>query len=97
MILPDTRIAGVEDLTRMVWAELFRRRVEFRVQGEISSLISGDLSLKEAKTALEKRYITAELLKSRGNITRAAESLGVHRPQLSNLIKKYEVRREEFE
>ncbi|MFN0060007.1 MAG: tetratricopeptide repeat protein [Planctomycetota bacterium] len=68
----------------------------FDVSGEIAALTRGDLTLKEAKIALERRYIAAELQKSRGNITRAAESLGVHRPQLSNLIKKHNVRREEF-
>ena len=70
---------------------------EFNIDSEIRRLTTGELSLKEAKIALERRYITAELLKSRGNITRAAESLGVHRPQLSNLIKKHNVSREEFE
>lgn len=96
-IVPDDRHAGAEDLRRALWARLFRRRTEFDVSAEIGSITAGSLSLKEAKTALEKRYITAELQKSRGNITRAAESLGVHRPQLSNLIKKYNVRREDFE
>ncbi|MEM7166425.1 MAG: tetratricopeptide repeat protein [Planctomycetota bacterium] len=69
----------------------------FDIGAEIEDLASGELSLKEAKSTLEKRYITAELFKSRGNITRAAESLGVHRPQLSNLIKKHNVNREDFE
>ncbi|MEM7263224.1 MAG: helix-turn-helix domain-containing protein, partial [Planctomycetota bacterium] len=96
-IQPDERIAGERDLQRSLWARVFRRRTEFDVGAEISTLTGGGLTLKEAKTALEKRYITAELQKSRGNITRAAESLGVHRPQLSNLIKKYNVRREDFE
>lgn len=77
-------------------SQLFRGG-EFSVDEEISQLTSGEMSLKEAKTALEKRYITSELLKSGGNITRAAESLGVHRPQLSTLIKKHRVRREDFE
>ena len=80
-----------------VWSQLLRRRTEFDIDSEISRLTAGDLTLKEAKTALERRYITAELVKSGGNITRAAESLGVHRPQLSNLIKKHNVRREDFE
>lgn len=69
----------------------------FDIGAEIEVLANGELSLKEAKSTLEKRYITAELFKSRGNITRAAESLGVHRPQLSNLIKKHNVNREDFE
>ncbi len=77
--------------------QLLRRSAIFTLDGEIDRLVKGNLSLKEAKGSLERRYITAELSKSRGNITRAAESLGVHRPQLSNLIKKYNVRKEDFE
>lgn len=83
-------------------ARMLRLRLEqpddFSLQGEIDQISSaGGLTLKEAKSTLERRYIAAELLKSRGNITKAAEQLGVHRPQLSNLIKKYNVRREDFE
>ena len=49
------------------------------------------------KAALERRYIIAELFRSGGNITRAAEALGIHRPQLSNLLKRLEIRKEDFE
>jgi hypothetical protein len=97
VIQPDTQVSGVDDLIQRLRSELYRPCCEFNVNTEIAHLTDGDLSLKEAKTALEKRYITAELFKSRGNITRAAGSLGVHRPQLSNLIKKHNVRREDFE
>jgi len=69
----------------------------FHLSDEISDLCESGLTLKEAKMALERRFITSELLKTGGNITRAAESLGVHRPQLSTLIKKHGVRREDFE
>jgi DNA-binding NtrC family response regulator len=64
---------------------------------EVARLTSGQLSLKEAKAALERRYIIAELYRSGGNITRAAEALGIHRPQLSNLLKRHEIRKEDFE
>ncbi len=77
-------------------SQLFRT-VGFAVESEISQLAESGLTLKEAKTALERRFITSELYKSGGNITRAAESLGVHRPQLSTLIKKHKVKREDFE
>ncbi|MCA8959347.1 MAG: hypothetical protein KDC38_02490 [Planctomycetes bacterium] len=97
VLVQEEPSAGADDLRRTLLAEMLRRRSTFDLGSEIGALTSGVLTLKEAKTALEKRYITAELQKSRGNITRAAESLGVHRPQLSNLIKKHNVRREDFE
>lgn len=86
-----------DDVVLQLRVRLLPRGQEFPVSSEIDRLTHGELTLKEAKSTLERRYITAELLKSRGNITRAAESLGIHRPQLSNLIKKYNVNREDFE
>lgn len=98
LIRPEVdSVASVADLERQIRTQVFRRSAGFDLTAEASMLTNGELTLKEAKTALERRYITAELHKSRGNITRAAESLGIHRPQLSNLIKKHNVRREEFE
>jgi len=78
-------------------SEYFKAGTKPVLEQEVASLTSGELSLKEAKTALEKRYIIAELFRSGGNITRAAEALGIHRPQLSNLLKRHEIRKEDFE
>ena len=78
-------------------SEYFRAGSQPDLDQEVASLTSGELSLKEAKTALEKRYIIAELFRSGGNITRAAEALGIHRPQLSNLLKRHDIRKEDFE
>ncbi|MGE3167123.1 MAG: tetratricopeptide repeat protein [Planctomycetota bacterium] len=89
--------SGADEVFVELQSRLSRHAAEFHVETEIDRLSTTDLTLKEAKSRLERRYITAQLLKSGGNITRAAESLGVHRPQLSNLIKKHNVRREDFE
>ena len=35
--------------------------------------------------------------KTNGNITHAARELGIHRPQLSNYLKKYGLNKERFE
>ena len=78
-------------------SDYFKAGTQPILEQEVASLTSGELSLKEAKTALEKRYIIAELFRSGGNITRAAEALGIHRPQLSNLLKRHEIRKEDFE
>jgi transcriptional regulator with GAF, ATPase, and Fis domain/tetratricopeptide (TPR) repeat protein len=47
------------------------------------------LSLKELKTRIEIECITQALQRSGGNITRAAERLGMKRPRLSQLIKEH--------
>lgn len=78
-------------------SEFFRAGAQPDLDQEVASLTSGEMSLKEAKAALEKRYIIAELFRSGGNITRAAEALGIHRPQLSNLLKRHDIRKEDFE
>lgn len=78
-------------------SEFFRAGSQPDLDQEVASLTSGEMSLKEAKAALEKRYIIAELFRSGGNITRAAEALGIHRPQLSNLLKRHDIRKEDFE
>ncbi len=85
----------VEQL-RNLGSQVFQAR-SFVLDSEISELTAKGFTLKEAKATLERRFITSELFKSGGNITKAAASLGVHRPQLSTLIKKYKVRREDFE
>jgi DNA-binding NtrC family response regulator/tetratricopeptide (TPR) repeat protein len=47
------------------------------------------LSLKELKTRIEIECITEALARAGGNITRAAELLGMKRPRLSQLIKEH--------
>ncbi len=53
------------------------------------------LSLKELKTRVEVECIERALAASGGNITRAAEKLGMKRPRLSQLIKEHGLRAEE--
>jgi len=49
------------------------------------------LSLKEARESLEKEMILKALLQSKGNITKAATSLGVSRPTFYDLMEKFEM------
>ena len=51
------------------------------------------LNLKEAREALEKEMILKALAKNKDNITRAAESLGISRPTLYELMEKLEIER----
>jgi len=45
---------------------------------------------------MEKTKILEALVRTRGNVTRAAKDLGIHRQQLQRLMKKHSVTREEF-
>jgi len=55
-----------------------------------------DAPLKDARDDFERRYILAALRRSRGNVTRAAERLGLERSNLYRKLKSYgiEVERE---
>ncbi|MEO6952214.1 MAG: sigma-54 dependent transcriptional regulator [Polyangia bacterium] len=55
-------------------------------------LSSEGLSLKELKTRVEIECIERAVSESRGNITKAAELLGMKRPRLSQLIKEHRIR-----
>lgn len=48
--------------------------------------------LREARAAFEADYITAALARSQGNVSRAAQALGISRPALQEKIKAYHLR-----
>ncbi|MDY0000577.1 MAG: sigma 54-interacting transcriptional regulator [Polyangia bacterium] len=52
-------------------------------------LLSEGLSLHEYKKRIEEACISKALRQTNGNITRAAELLGMKRPRLSQLVKEY--------
>lgn len=58
---------------------------------EAGEKASKSLDLKKAKEEVEKRIISSALLKHKGNISKAAEELGLTRPTLHHLIKKYNI------
>ncbi|MFZ3063827.1 MAG: PEP-CTERM-box response regulator transcription factor [Nitrospirota bacterium] len=98
---------AIETMTRYEWPgnvrELenkIRRAITFAEGKEIRSADLGfeagetasqSLDLKKAKEEVEKKVINAALLKHKGNISRAAEELGLTRPTLHHLIKKYNI------
>jgi len=57
---------------------------------------SDNLPLRELKDDTEKTRILEALIRTHGNVTRAAKELGIHRQQLQRLMKKHSLSREEF-
>lgn len=50
---------------------------------------NGVTTLKEARERVEREFITAAIDRNVGNIAKAAEELGISRPTLYDLLKKY--------
>lgn len=54
------------------------------------------LSLKEAKEQTELKMITEALERNRGNVSKSAIELGITRPTLHDLMKKYNLSKQDF-
>jgi len=52
----------------------------------------GSINLKKAKEVLERQLLACALSQFRGNISQAATELGVSRPTLYSMMKKYDMR-----
>jgi len=50
------------------------------------------LDLKTAREMLDRRYIYLAISRNNGNISKAAEELGLTRPTIHNLINKYNIK-----
>ncbi|MGH9863672.1 MAG: helix-turn-helix domain-containing protein [Candidatus Acidiferrales bacterium] len=57
----------------------------------IAQLVERGILYDEAVTQFEKRFIGRVLEKNRGNLTRAARDLGIHRNTLSRKIELYKL------
>ena len=49
------------------------------------------LDLKRARENVDRKYINMAIMKFKGNISKAADELGLSRPTLHNLIKKHKI------
>ena len=52
----------------------------------VDELVGRGLTLQQARREFEKQFIVAALHKNDGNLSRSAESLGVHRNTLRNKV-----------
>ena len=55
-------------------------------------LARGEISLRDLKKELEREFVARALADCGGNITKAAELLGMKRPRVSQLVKEYGLR-----
>lgn len=62
-----------------------------KLESLVSEMIEKHILLEEAVGAFEKKFIQAALVQTRGNQSRAAEVLGVHRNTLSRKIALHKV------
>lgn len=58
----------------------------------IKEMVEKELSLKEAMKEFEKIYIEAGLKKYKGNLSKMAKALGIHRNTLQNRTKRLKIK-----
>ena len=59
----------------------------------VDEMVSKGIRLDDAQREFEKRFITQALSTTDGNLSKAADLLGMHRNTLSRKIAEYRIRR----
>jgi len=59
----------------------------------VDEMVSKGIRLDDAQREFEKRFITQALSTTSGNLSKAADLLGIHRNTLSRKIAEYRIRR----
>lgn len=91
-LFADDRLLGKNDFSD--YHELFATRIQHQnasVLNPYQALKERGLSLRDLKKELEAECISNALDEANGNITKAADLLGMKRPRLSQLIKEYQL------
>jgi Fis family transcriptional regulator, factor for inversion stimulation protein len=68
-----------------------RTIVKDQLETLIGQMVDRGILLEEAVTEFEKRFIRRALERSRGNQSRAARELGIHRNTLSRKVEVYKL------
>jgi transcriptional regulator with PAS, ATPase and Fis domain len=58
----------------------------------VAEMVEKGIRFEDAQREFEKRFITRVMQRSDGNLTRAADTLGVHRNTLTRKIKDLKIR-----
>jgi len=97
VLAADRRHQQGSDIYYEIRRRLLPEECDHKTLTELRRLLAREIKLKDAKRILEKHIIETTMRKTGGNITHAARELGIHRPQLSNYLKKYGLKRELYE
>lgn len=73
-----------------------KRNLNGRLSDLVEELVSSGLPLSQGVREFEKQYIVASLRHHEGNLTRSAESLGIHRNTLRNKVGSLGIRESEI-
>jgi Fis family transcriptional regulator, factor for inversion stimulation protein len=60
-----------------------------RLEDLVTEMVDGGITYKDAVEEFQKHFILAILKKTNGNLSKAAEELGVHRNTLSKQVGQY--------
>ena len=72
-------------------AALEKTSVKEKLESLVAEMIERHIYLDEAVSEFEKRFIQTALSRTRGNQTKAAEVLGVHRNTLNRKISQHKL------
>jgi two-component system NtrC family response regulator len=89
VIMATGKLIQPEDLDLPYPDDPREGRTAAKPAGDVAPL--GPVPLREARDDLERRLIIGALLRERGNVSAAAESLEVSRPTLHDLMKKHAI------
>jgi transcriptional regulator with PAS, ATPase and Fis domain len=65
--------------------------VKLQLEALVVEMVDKGIRFSEAKREFEKRFITRVLLQHRGNLSRAAKDLRIHRNTLGKKIEEYKL------
>ncbi len=65
--------------------------MKLQLEALVIEMVDKGIRFSEAKREFEKRFITRVLLQHRGNLSRAAKDLRIHRNTLGKKIEEYKL------
>jgi DNA-binding NtrC family response regulator len=58
----------------------------------VSEMVARGVHYEDARREFDKRFLTAVIAKSDGNLCKAADTLGVHRNTLARKVKEHKIK-----
>ncbi|HVS15965.1 MAG TPA: helix-turn-helix domain-containing protein [Thermoanaerobaculia bacterium] len=73
-----------------------RESLNCRLLALVEELVSGGVTLEQARREFERQYVIVTLRVHRGSLGRSAQALGVHRNTLRNRISTLRIKPEDY-